>query len=179
MRQAILISSAILVYILVTQYGRRRLSWLRLMPAIAGIPVATVVYLTKAPTQSYDGYLYLTAATVGCAFGVLATITTGLERDPETGRLYARSGLAYAATWAVAMGTRVAVIWALLDWPWFRQAAGPFLRDHQIGPDAIAAAFVLMAVTMFGFRYAAIAVRARRLPRPSAVGRALDRVSAG
>jgi hypothetical protein len=170
MQQAILISAAILVYILVTQYGRRRLSWLRLLPAIVGIPVATVIYLAKAPGHSYDVYLYLVAAAVGCAFGALTTVTTRLERDRGNGRLYTRSGLAYAATWAVAMGTRVALIWALQDWAWFQHAAGPFMRDHEIGRDAIAAAFVLMAVTMYGFRYAAIAVQARRLPRSRAAG---------
>jgi hypothetical protein len=168
MQQAIVISAAILFYILLTQYGRRRLSWLRLLPAIGGIPVATAVYLGKAPGQRYDVYLYLVAAAAGCGFGVLATVTTRLERDPGTGRLYTRSGLAYAATWAVALGTRVALIWALQDWAWFQHAAGPFLREHQIGRDAIAAAFVLMAVTMYGFRYAAIAVQVQRLPRPRA-----------
>ncbi len=69
------------------------------------------------------------------------------------------------------MGTRVAFIWALQDVPWFAHAAGPFLRDHQIGRSAIAAAFVLMAVIMYGLRFAVIAVRARQLPRPGAVGR--------
>jgi len=58
------------------------------------------------------------------------------------------------------------------DAPWFAHTAGPFLRDHQIGRSAIAAAFVLMAVTMYGLRFAIIAVRARQLPRPAAAGRA-------
>ncbi len=70
------------------------------------------------------------------------------------------------------MGTRVAVIWALQDAPWFAHIAGSFLRDHQIGRSAIAAAFVLMAIIMYGLRFAVIAVRARQLPRPGAPGRA-------
>jgi hypothetical protein len=70
------------------------------------------------------------------------------------------------------MGTRVAFIWALQDVPWFAHTAGPFIRDHQIGRSAIAAAFVLMAVTMYGLRFAVIAVRTRQLPRPGAAGRA-------
>jgi hypothetical protein len=112
------------------------------------------------------------AAAVGCGFGVLASATTGVERDPGAGRLYTRCGPAFAATWAIAMGTRVAFIWALQDVPWFAHTAGPFIRDHQIGRSAIAAAFVLMAVTMYGLRFAVIAVRARQLPRPGAAGRA-------
>jgi hypothetical protein len=172
MQQAILISSAILAYVLLTQYGRRRFSWQRLLPAITGIPIAAAVYLSRAPAHRYDIYLYLVAAAAGCGFGALAAATTGVERDPGTSRLYTRSGPAFAATWAIAMGTRVAFIWALQDLPGFAHTAGPFLRDHQIGRSAIAAAFVLMAVTMYGLRFAVIAVRARQLPRTGAAGRA-------
>ena len=172
MEQAILTSSAIVVYVLLTQYGRRRFSLRTWLPAIIGIPIAAAVYLSRAPAHRYDVYLYLVAAAAGCGFGALATATTGVERDPGASRLYTRSGPAFTATWAIAMGTRVAFIWALQDVPWFAHNAGPFLRDHQIGRSAIAAAFVLMAITMYGLRFAVIAVRARQLPRPAALGRA-------
>jgi hypothetical protein len=72
------------------------------------------------------------------------------------------------------MGTRVAFIWALRGVPWFAHTAGPVLRDHQIGRSAIAAAFVLMAVTMYGLRSAVIAVRVQQLPRPGGVAQARD-----
>jgi hypothetical protein len=168
MQQAIVTSSAILAYVLFTQYGRRRFSWLRWLPAILGIPVAAAVYLSRAPAGRYDIYLYLLAAALGGGFGALATAATGVERGSGDGQVYTRCGLAYAVTWAGAMATRVALIWALRDVPWFAHTAGPFLRDHQIGRDAIAAAFVLMAVIMYGLRFAVIAVRARHLPRPGA-----------
>jgi hypothetical protein len=172
MKQAIFASSAILAYVLLTQYGRRRFSWQRWLPAIIAIPVAAAVYLSRAPAHLYDVYLYLVATAVGCGFGALATATTGVERGPGVGQLYTRCGPAFAATWAIAMGTRVALICGLQDLPWFTHHAGPFLRDHQIGRSAIAAAFVLMAVTMYGLRFAVIAVRARQLPRPGAVAQA-------
>ena len=172
MEQAILTSSAIVVYVLLTQYGRRRFSLRTWLPAIIGIPIAAAVYLSRAPAHRYDVYLYLVAAAAGCGFGALASATTGVERDPGTGRLHTRCGPAFAVTWAIAMGTRVAIIWALQNAPWFAHTAGSFLRDHQIGRSAIAAAFVLMAVIMYGLRFAVIAVTARQLPRPRALGRA-------
>jgi hypothetical protein len=168
MEQAILTSSAILAYVLLMQYGRRRFSWRAWLPAVAGIPIAAAVYLSRAPAHRYDVYLYLVAAAAGCGFGALASAATGVERDAGAGRLYTRCGPAFAATWAIATGTRVAFIWALQDAPWFAHTAGPFLRDHQIGRSAIAAAFVLMAVIMYGLRFAVIAVRARQMPRPGA-----------
>ena len=174
MRQAILPSSAILAYVLLTQYGRRRFSWRMWLSAIVGIPVAAGVSLARAPGHPDDIYLYLASAAVGGGFGAVASATTRVDRDQQTGRLYTRCGPAFAATWAIAMGTRVAVIWALQDMPWFANTAGSFLRDHQIGRSAIAAAFVLMAVTMYGSRFAVIAIRARQLPtRRGGPGRAL------
>ena len=109
MEQAILTSSAIVAYVLLTQYGRRRFSWRTWLPAIIGIPIAAAVYLSRAPAHRYDVYLYLVAAAAGCGFGALASATTGVERDPRA-RLYTRCGPAFAATWAIATGTRVAVI---------------------------------------------------------------------
>ena len=167
MEEAILTGSAILGYVLLTQYGRRRFSWRTWLPAIIGIPIAAAVYLSRAPGGRYGVYFYLAAAAVGCGFGVLASVATGMERDRRNGRLYTRCGPAFATTWAVAMGTRVALIWVLQDAPWGRHTVGPFLRDHQIGRSAIAAAFVLMAVIMYGVRFAVIAVRARQLPAPA------------
>ena len=164
MQQAILTGSVILAYVLLTQYGRRRLAWHRWLPAVILIPVAAVVYLSRAPAQRYDIYAYLVAAAAGCLCGALAAAVTSVERDQRTGRLYTRCGPAFAAVWAVALGTRVAFIWALQDVPWFTRIAGAFFRDHQIGRSAIAAAFVLMAVVMYGLRFAVIAVQARGLP---------------
>lgn len=168
MQQAILTSSVILAYVLVTQYGRRRLSWDRWLPAVIGIPVAAAIYLSRAPAQRYDIYAYLVAAAAGCLFGALAAAATGVARDERTGKIYTRSGPAFAAIWTVALGARVAFVWALQDVPWFTRTAGTFLRDHQIGRGAIAAAFVLMAILMYGLRFAVIAVRLRPPRRHSA-----------
>lgn len=168
MQQAILTSSVILAYVLITQYGRRKLSWHRWLPAVILIPVAAVAYLSRAPTQRYDIYAYFAAVAAGCLCGALAAAVTSVERDQQTGRLYTRSGPAFAAVWAIVLGTRVAFIWALQDVPWFTRTAGTFIRDHQIGRSAIAAAFVLMAAAMYGLRFAVIAVRARQAPRASA-----------
>ena len=85
MQQAILTSSAILAYVLLTQYGRRGFSWRTWLPAVIGIPIAAAVYLSRTPAHRYDVYLYLVAAAVGCGFGALATVTTGVERDPGAG----------------------------------------------------------------------------------------------
>jgi hypothetical protein len=98
MQQAILISSAIVAHVLLTQYGRRRFSWRARLPGTIGIPVATAVYLSRAPAHRYDIYLYLVSAAAGCGFGALATAAIGVERDPGAGRLYTRCGVLCAGS---------------------------------------------------------------------------------
>src|SRR6185437_588736 len=94
MRQAILMSAAILAYVLLTQYGRRRFSWRGWLSAVIGIPAAAAIYLARAPGRLDDIYLYLASAAVGLGFGTLASLATGVERDRETGQLYTRCGVA-------------------------------------------------------------------------------------
>jgi len=110
-----------------------------------------------------DLVLYAAAIGIGAAFGVLATRTTRLERDPHTQRLYTHCGIAFALTWLVALGSRVAFVWALQDSTAVRQNVGDFMRDHQIVRDAIAPTFVLIALSMFMLRLAVFDVQALRL----------------
>ena len=123
MQQAIVTSSAILAYVLLTQYGRRRFSWPRWLPAILGIPIAAAVYLSRAPADRYDIYLYLVAAAVGGALGALATAATGVERDPGDGQVYTRCGLGFAVTWAVAMANP--------GYPHLGTSRRPLVRAHR------------------------------------------------
>lgn len=130
---------------------------------LLGIPVIGVIYLRTAPMTHADLVLYAAAIGIGAAFGVLATRTTRLERDPHTRRLYTRCGIAFALTWLVALGSRVAFVWALQDSTAVRQDVGDFMHNHQIVRDAIAPTFVLIALSMFALRLAVLGVQARRL----------------
>jgi len=163
MQQAIIASALILTYVLITQYGRRRFAWHKWLPPLLGIPVIGVIYLRTAPMTLADLVVYAAAIGIGAVFGVLATRTTRLERDPRTRRLYTRCGVAFALTWLVALGSRVAFVWALQDSTAVRQDVGDFMRDHQIVRDAIAPTFVLIALSMFMLRLAVLGVQARML----------------
>lgn len=162
MRQAVLISAAFLGYVLFSNYGHRRFSWHKWAPLLMVIPAIAVVYLRTAPVSGADLLIYTSAALAGAGFGLAANLTTGLDRDSATERLYTRCGAAFAATWVIALGSRIALVWALQDDPGFRRAAGRFMAAHAITPDVIAPTFVLLALAMFTVRTIALLLRARR-----------------
>lgn len=165
MRQTVLISAAILSYVLLTNYGRRRFTWHKWAPLLLAIPAIGVAYLHAAPATDADLLIYATAGVVGAAFGVAANLATGLDRDSASGRLYTRCGVAFATTWVIALGSRIGLVWALQDDPGFRRAAGGFMAGHAITTDVIAPTFVLLALAMFTARTLALLLRARR-PTP-------------
>ncbi|TCO49038.1 hypothetical protein EV646_10315 [Kribbella antiqua] len=167
MRQALLTSAAILGYVLFTNYGRRRFTWHKWVPLLVAIPAIAVVYLRTAPATGADLLIYAAAAVLGAGFGLAATATTALDRDRATGRLFTCCGPAFAATWVIVLGSRVALVWALQDDPGFRRAAGSFMAAHAITTSAIAPTFVLLAIAMFAVRTVAILFRARQ-SRPRA-----------
>ncbi len=96
-------------------------AWHKWLPPLLGIPAIGVIYLRTAPMTLADLVLYAAAIGIGAVFGVLATRTTRLERDPRTRRLYTRCGVAFALTWLVALGSRVAFVWLC-------RTARPFVR---------------------------------------------------
>jgi hypothetical protein len=164
MKQAMLASALILMYVLITQYGRRKFSWHTWLPPLLGIPAIGVIYLRTAPMTQADLVLDALGIGAGTVFGLLAARSTRLERDARTLRIYTRCGIAFVVTWIVALGSRVAFVWGLEDDAAFRKTVGTFMQNHHIGRDAIAPAFVLIALTMFSIRLAALAVKIRQLP---------------
>ena len=168
MKQALIISALILAYVLVTQYGRRRFSWHKWLPPLLGIPVVGVIYLRAAPMTRADLAVYGLSTGIGAALGLLAARSTRLERDASTLRAYTRCGIAFAVTWIVAVGSRVAFVWALQDDVAFQHSVGMFMRNHHIGPEAIAPSFVLVALATFSVRLAVVAVKVRQLPAAGA-----------
>ena len=163
MKQAMVASALILMYVLITQYGRRKFSWHTWLPPLLSIPAIGVIYLRTAPMTRADLVLDGLSIGAGAVFGLLAARSTRLERDARTLRIYTRCGIAFVATWTVALGSRVAFVWGLQDDAAFRQSVGTFMRNHHIGPDAIAPAFVLIALAMFSIRLAALVVKVRQL----------------
>jgi hypothetical protein len=154
----------LLVYILGSNLGTRRLTRTRLLLPVALVAVAAWFFLRDLPTLGNDLRLELVGATAGAVLGVVASLLVRVRRH-RTG-LVTQAGTAYAALWVAVIGGRTAFAYGADHW--FPAAIGRFSMTHQItGADAWTAAFVLMALTMVLVRVLVTAVSTRTV-RPVA-----------
>jgi hypothetical protein len=155
----------LLLYILGTNLGTRRLTRARLLLPLALVGVAAWVFLRDLPTIGNDVQLEVVGAAVGAVLGVVAGLLVQVRRDP-TGTVFTYAGAAYAALWVAVIGGRMTFAYGADHW--FPAAIGRFSMEHQItGADAWTAAFVLMALAMVLVRVVVTAVTVRAV-RPVA-----------
>ena len=149
----------LLVYILGSNLGTRRLTGGRLLLPVALVGVAAWFLLRNVPTLGNDVQLELVGAGVGIVLGVLAGLLVKVRRA-GTDAWVTTAGAAYAVLWVVVIGGRVAFAYGAEHW--FPSAIGRYSMTHQItGADAWTAAFVLMALAMVLVRVVVTALRAR------------------
>lgn len=168
MEQALTISGGIFGAMMLTQYGRRKYDWHKVLMPIITVQVIGYFYLKGMPTQTADLVVYLVGAAVGLACGVVATVVTGVERDPVSGRVHTRCGVGFVAIWSAVVALRVAFIYLVEHNDWFRRHLGTFMAEHHIVTDAIAPFFVIMALAMVLARVLLLLARVRALPSAGA-----------
>ena len=149
----------LLVYILGSNLGTRRLTPRRLALPVVLVGVAAWILLRDLPTLGNDVRLELVGAAAGAVLGVVAGLLVRVRRQ-HTGVLVTRAGTAYGVLWLVVIGGRMAFAYGADHW--FPVAIGRFSMTHRItGADAWSAAFVLMALTLVLVRVLVTAVSAR------------------
>ena len=168
LQQALLVSGSIFAVVMATQLGRRGYAVRDLARPLAMCAGVGFFYLKDAPTAQVDYLVYGVGALIGVAFGVVATLSTGLERD-AAGRVWTRCGFGFVAIWLAAVVVRVVFIWSAEHDLTFRAHLGLFMYHHGIVEAAIAPFFVLMALAMVLSRVVLVAARVHALPR-TAIG---------
>jgi hypothetical protein len=157
----------LLVYILASNLGTRRLSPARLVVPVVLVAVAGWFFLRGIPTRGHDVQLEIIGLAAGAGLGVLAGLLVRVRRTPA-GDLHTQAGAAYALLWMVVIGGRVAFAYGAEHW--FARSIGRFSMAHQItGADAWTAAFVLMALTMVLARVLVTSARVRLVAPPAQV----------
>lgn len=140
------LNAGLLIYILGTNLGTRRLTRARLLMPVVMVAVAAGFFLRDVPTVGNDVQLELVGACAGAALGLVAGLLVKVRRAAR-GEMVTRAGAAYAALWVAVIGGRVAFAYGAEHW--FGRAIGTFSMAHRIsGADAWTTAFVMMALAM-------------------------------
>ena len=170
---ALLISGSIFLVMMVSQLGHREYSWHKIALPIVSVAAFGWVYLRHLPTAGNAIWLYLVGIVIGGVFAVFTTLSTTLERDSATRKLFTRTGTAFLVTWLVAVALRIGFVWSVDNVSSFRQQVGTFMMSHQLVQDSIAPFFVLMALTTVLGRVVALKIQATRMSRTNATAGAL------
>ena len=165
---SLIISGSIFAVMMLSQFGRRDYTWHKVLYPLISVGIFGYSYLKDLPTVGNAVWLYVAGVVIGLVFAFWATVTTGVEKDTQTGKLYTRTGAGFVAAWLVAMALRIAFVYAAENVPSFRDQVGTFMMNHQIVEGAIAPFFVLMALTTVVTRIVAIRIRMNRLGRTAA-----------
>ena len=150
----------ILVTVLLSDYGSRPVTTLRLVRPFIAAAVIIPFFFTGVQGSGNGLLLEVAAATAGTALGVLAASLLRVSRDGATGRVATTGGSAYALFWIVIVAARLYFTYGAQHV--FGPQLGQWLYTSHITVDGLTAALIFFSVAMLLGRTAALAVRARQ-----------------
>ena len=151
----------ILVTVLLSDYGKRPVTTLRLVrPFIAAAVI--IPFFFKGAQGSGNGLLLEVAGTAaGIVLGVLAASLLRVCRDPAAGRAATIGGNPYALLWIVIVAGRLYFTYGAQHV--FGRQLGQWLAAGHITVDGLTAALIFFSVAMLLGRTGALAVRVRQV----------------
>ncbi|MFG2712007.1 hypothetical protein ACGFX2_15830 [Streptomyces goshikiensis] len=158
---ALIASGVILIIILSTDLGTRKVTNMRLLRSIIAIAIVIALFVHTLPLGGNDPWLQLAGIGTGVVCGLIAAALLPAHRGSD-GEIYTKGGITYAAVWALMSASRV--LFAYGSEHWFAKDVILFSIDHKLsGQDVYSNAFVFMALAMVLARTAVLVVKRRRL----------------
>jgi hypothetical protein len=151
---------AILTTVLLSDYGRRPVTPLRLArPFLAAAVI--IPFFLKGMQGSGNGLLIEVAGiAAGLLLGVVASFLMRVSADAATGRAVTVGGKAYAAFWIAIVAARIWFTYGAQHT--FSHQLGQWLYTNHITVNGLTAALIFFSVAMLVGRTAALALRTRR-----------------
>lgn len=165
---ALIASGTILVIILATDLGLRRVTNMRMLRSVIAVAVIIGIFVHSFPTSGNAPSFQLIGVGVGVICGLVAGALLPAHRGAD-GRVYTTGGIGYAVLWIVLSSARV--LFAYGSEHWFATDLIRFSIDNKLsGPDVYANAFVFMSLAMVLTRTAVLVTKRRRIQRAPADG---------
>jgi hypothetical protein len=151
--------TALFVFILATQLGRRLPTLDRLILPVLIVGAVGFKYLTNLPAGTSSHLLEAAGLGVGALFGLASIALVKVDKDETTGRAVTTAGWPYAAVWTAALAARM--VFAFGSTHWFHTALMQFSITNHIAPATYGTFFVLMVLTMITIRTIGVIARAQ------------------
>lgn len=158
---ALIASGTILVVILSTDLGTRRVTNTRMLPSILAIAVTLALFVHTLPIDGNDPSFQLAGIGTGIICGLVAAALLPAHRD-ASGGVSTKGGIGYALVWIALSALRV--LFAYGSQHWFSEGMDRFSIDYKLSGQAVYSnAFVFMALAMVLTRTAVLLNKRRRL----------------
>ena len=166
--KALIVNVLVLFAVLEADLGpARKVTRFRLFRPLFMAASIVPMFLVALAGQGTGLALEISGGALGILLGLAAASLMAVRRDPGSGRVVTRAGIAYAGLWIAVIGARSCFSIGAVHW--FPHALAGWCVENQVTGAAITDTLIIMALGMTLARTLGLAVRSHGVRRQAPV----------